>query len=88
MFLSPRAIFLTFTCQLCTIPAKCVKLHDLEFENFSPNYRKFAKEGDWNSMISQIRTKSFFFKKSKIFLEENDFFSKIGKDGEFAVECP
>ena len=46
------------------LPIVRTECPDSEFESFlSPNWRKFAIECDWNSKISQIRTKSFFEKK-------------------------
>ena len=45
---------------------------------FSPIYSKFAVECDWNSKISQIRTKyGFFWIKVGFFAENLIFFSKL-----------
>ena len=62
-----RLRFFKFTSQLHDF----AKLLASEFENFL--FSKFAGECNWNSEVSQIRTKFGYFQKFGFFEEEHDF---------------
>ena len=72
------------------LPCHVIRLYSsvrFSLRNFlSPNYKQICRVRDWNSKISQSIQNLGFLKNRCFFSKKNDFFFKISKAGEFAVE--